>query len=672
MTQPAWMSAPIDGAQQEQPKQPAWMSAPMDDSAPAVPLGRGATDTGRNLVAGALRGAGSIGATILWPVDKLHDIIAGDRGPNLSGLVTGKQPISRNEERRQAMTEALQMLGADPESTAFKVGKVGGEIAGTAGVGGAAVAGLRAVAPAVTASRLAAPVLSAIETGGVSSGGTRGLAGLGARTVGGAAVGGGAAAMAGGNKEDAQQAAFMGAVLPMGLGVAGKTVAAATGMVKPWMGKGQDEIVGAILRQYANDPKAAIAALQNLREVVPGSAPITAAAAGDVGLSGLTRTMQANPQVANELAVRATAQNAARTNAMEAVAGNRGRIDAAKQARDQATEALREQVLSQARPIDAGQVIAGLEDMMRDPNNAGATARGALERVRKQVADFAGDGGAIDARALYEIRKDVGLAMQGKLQGEAGNLRYARGVLDNVQQMFDSAIGSAVRPLPAAAPTMSAGRDVVVHSGSAPLARPGVAGPAAQVAEDATPDMWRQYLQTYTEKSRPINQMEKLQDVLQAAQTGTTDMQGNLILSPAKLNNLLKNQGDELQRLLTPAQMQILRNVAADANAARLGLESGKAVGSNTVQNLSQTWLLNRVLGQYGESPLVSSLMKKPLGLLYGSANEQITDKLSQALLDPRMAARLMAGTQQAPGAVPLSSLLRLGAPAQGGSLPTR
>src|SRR5512139_1278781 len=69
-----------------------------------------------NLVAGGLRGAGSIGATLLYPYDKAKDIINGDRAAGVTSLVTGKKPLSRNQERRQMIDEGLRSAGATPES----------------------------------------------------------------------------------------------------------------------------------------------------------------------------------------------------------------------------------------------------------------------------------------------------------------------------------------------------------------------------------------------------------------------------------------------------------------------------------------------------------------------------------------------------------------------------
>lgn len=580
-----------------------------DDLIPASKPQAPSGGMGRSLAEGALRGMAGIGDTLLSPLQK---VVPGSVGDYLKRI-----------------PDSLKWLDeSNKDSTAYDVGKVGTQIAATLPVGGLLGGGVKAVAGASalrsmpTVGRALQAVGSAAQTGGLSSGGVGGVGGLAARAVGGAAAGAGAAGLVGGDSNDAAQAAFLGGMLPVGFGAVGKGAALATGLVKPFTGKGQTQITADILRKYADNPDAALGALQGFRELVPGSMPITAAAAGDVGLSGLTRTMQAaNPQMASELALRSTSQNAARTGLLDAIGGNSGTISVAKDARKAVTDPMRESVLGKAGAIDANQILGSIDSFIANPNNAGQTARQALERVRNQVAQVAGDTGQIDARALYEIRKDIGLAMQGKLQGDAGNLKYAKGVLDRVQSVFDDAIGGA------AAKASSEPSAMVVA---------GEAGAGGAV------DPWRKYLASYTEHSKPINQMDALQDVLRRTQTGTTDTQGNLLLSAAKLNNIVKNEGEKLRGLLNPEQMQALLNVQADMNAGRLGLESGKALGSNTAQNISQTWLLNRVLGQYGENPMVSALMKKPLGLLYGNANEQITDQLTRALMDPAQARALL------------------------------
>ena len=156
-------------------------------------------------VGGLVRGAGSIGATLLYPIDKATDIIRGDRGPNVTGLVTGQQPKSRNEERRAAMDAGLQeLLGADPESLTYQGGKLAGEIAGTAGVGGGVANVVGRVAPRAAA---AAPnLLSAIRTSGMQGGNML------TRAAGGATAGGASAGLV--NPEDALTGAVVGGAVP--------------------------------------------------------------------------------------------------------------------------------------------------------------------------------------------------------------------------------------------------------------------------------------------------------------------------------------------------------------------------------------------------------------------------------------------------------------------------
>ncbi len=175
---------------------PAAAPAPAREELFAEKLGRGVL----NLGAGAIRGAGSIGATLKAPFDYAEQGME-----RLLGAPA--RATSINAQRRADMTAALGSLGADTDSLAFGAGKLGGEIAGTLGVGGtlANVAG-RALPAA------AAPVVDAIATAGMRAGGLAGPAGVAARTAGGAITGGASAALV--NPEDAASGALIGGAAP--------------------------------------------------------------------------------------------------------------------------------------------------------------------------------------------------------------------------------------------------------------------------------------------------------------------------------------------------------------------------------------------------------------------------------------------------------------------------
>lgn len=144
-----------------------------------------------NLRGGFVRGAGSIGASLFYPWDSAQDALNGDRDPTLSSLITGDKPMNRNQQRRADMDSALQILGAETDSRGYAAGKLGAEIAGTAGVGGLIGKGLSAI-PALVKY---APV---VQSGGMTLGnaGTGSyLANLFIRAAGGATNGAATAAL---------------------------------------------------------------------------------------------------------------------------------------------------------------------------------------------------------------------------------------------------------------------------------------------------------------------------------------------------------------------------------------------------------------------------------------------------------------------------------------------
>lgn len=159
------------------------------------------SSVGANLVAGAIKGASNIGATLLRPVDWAA------RQMGVSNDFFGYEP----EERKRLITEGLksagQALGApvNPEATSFKLGELGSEVAGTLGAPGA-------IGKAVTIAGRGAPVAAnigrAIESAGFDANTNSKLANALLRVGGGAAAGGASAAMV--NPDEAGSGAIAG------------------------------------------------------------------------------------------------------------------------------------------------------------------------------------------------------------------------------------------------------------------------------------------------------------------------------------------------------------------------------------------------------------------------------------------------------------------------------
>jgi len=166
-----------------------------------------------SLLSGGLRGAGEIGATLMTPYD----------------MLMGNTKSIGNPERRAAINSAVDSLneGLGVSQSLEAAGKLGAEIAGTAGVGGAIAKGMSAI-PAVAKS--APNLINAVQSSGMTAGKSApglmgGIQNMATRAAGGAISGGASAGLI--NPDEAG----VGAALGGGLPVAMKGVGAAAGAV---------------------------------------------------------------------------------------------------------------------------------------------------------------------------------------------------------------------------------------------------------------------------------------------------------------------------------------------------------------------------------------------------------------------------------------------------------
>lgn len=178
-----------------------------DDAKPES--GTGIAQQAGNLISGLVRGAGSIGATLISPYDIAKDALSG------KGL-----SLESNRQRRADMDAALQSLGADPESLLYQGGKLAGEIAGTAGAPGV-------VAKVAQTAGAAPKVVNAISSGGFNLGSAPAVGAKEAainaalRTGGGAVAGASAAGLV--NPDDTATGAVIGGAMPGAVKLAGET-----------------------------------------------------------------------------------------------------------------------------------------------------------------------------------------------------------------------------------------------------------------------------------------------------------------------------------------------------------------------------------------------------------------------------------------------------------------
>jgi len=197
---------------------------------------KGSQEAFSDLGKGFVRGAAGIGNTIINSGTKAGaGALAGIDDPN--GLIdprfkrtggAGSSPVEQQNVERQQGLKAYD-AGA-PKSLAFGAGKLAAEVAGTAGVGGAIAAPLKAVAPAVgmaapAAGNILSKFATAVGSGGMTVGGApaataaQGAGNLLLRAAGGAVNGGASAGLI--DPGTAGTGALIGGALPVATKAAG-------------------------------------------------------------------------------------------------------------------------------------------------------------------------------------------------------------------------------------------------------------------------------------------------------------------------------------------------------------------------------------------------------------------------------------------------------------------
>lgn len=376
-----------------------------------------------NLAAGALRGAGSIGATILAPVDMISDAMDG------KGL-----SLDSNRKRRADIDSGLSYLvGSDPDSLAYKAGKLGGEVAGTAGMGSVLAGGVRAAAPAAEAAGMSGPALqriaNAVETGGFRTGAPRAqslaemASNAGVRATGGAVTGGASATLV--DPEHAGTGALVGAALPGALGVLGTTARTATRKIGSALTGGQISPEVVALADRAKQLGIDISA-----DRIADSKPLNAIAAGlnYVPFSGRAATEQAMQNQLNRALSATFGQHSANvTAALRKAQGDLGGefdrvlrsnsvrvdqpfLDALSEAESRATSEL---------GSDGARVIKNQIDEIMNKVDANGEIDGQAAYNIKRVLDRIGRRNTPEAYYASDLKRDLMGALDRSMTPEA-------------------------------------------------------------------------------------------------------------------------------------------------------------------------------------------------------------------------------------------------------------
>lgn len=371
-------------------------------------------------------------------------------------------------------------------------------------------------------------------------------------------------------------------------------------LIDPLTDAGNDRIIGNTLRRFANNPDAIGRAPQSS---VPGLRYTLAEATQDPGIAALERAAMSDPKVASELALRQAANNRARVQALEGIAGQAGDIEAATQARAAATAPLYQSATSMPVLIDDG-----LKELMKRPS---------IQRGIARAQKFAQEQGT-------KLPKSPEL-MSGQ------HLQY-------IDQALSDMIGKASK---------SKSYQRMLKQTQSDL---------RGWMEAQMPD----YLaaqQQFRALSRPIDQMKVGQRMLDQGAPGAFDpTDGTPILRSDAVLRMANDldttaaratgfRGARADNILSPQQRQTISGVADSLARKQQAQTLAKPVGSNTMQNLYS----QNLMSQFGLPDAMSNL--GPVGRLGGILDsgmklagvpERLQARLAEVLADPSKAQAIL------------------------------
>lgn len=390
-----------------------------------------------------------------------------------------------------------------------------------------------------------------------------------------------------------------GAMIPGG-GTAAQAVGrAAPEVVRPFTQTGREVITGNVLRQLATDAERAAEAAATYTPRVPGYTPTTAQATRDIGLisaEGPIRSMDTG-----QFGIQTSQANRARMAILDRLAKDKDALERAIAKRDEVTAPLREEAFAKANvtpeAFQSGVTLTvnkTIEDILASDVGARSTVENTMRWAQQQI-----QRGTTPQR-LYEVRKDLRDASQGRLDKEGAAYSLAKGQLEQVIRSIDDALEAAA---------------------------PG----------------YKDYLQKYAASSRGIERLEAAQQFKSKVLTTTPDpsSMGDYLISQPSFVRAIRDA--EKDTKLSKTQLAVLRRLGEDLDSGVLG-RAVKVPGSDTFKNLSTANIIGGIVGKqmFGEiSPGVQKAAA-PLNWLYNGTDDAIRQLLVEAMLDPKLASSLM------------------------------
>lgn len=414
-----------------------------------------------------------------------------------------------------------------------------------------------------------------------------------------------------------------------GLVAGGKATKAA--FIDPFTKAGQERIAANTLQAAAGGRDRALEAAANIRggmnDLLPGVKPTTAEVANNAGLAQLERTLRNNQEFTTDFALRDSGNRNAVINAVSDLAGDSGKRASAEAAREAASQEMYRQATAATYAVDDK-----LADLLKRP---------AVQQAMKRAETLASNQGR-----GFKFNTTSSEAFTGAGVGAKTTQQVTGQGLQDLKMAMDEMLSD-----PSSGFTGKAGDTIKTLRGQIIDWMEG-ANPAFKAARES-----------YKATSRPLNQMDigqalrdklvpALSDYGQGTRLNSNAFAGALREGDATAARAMGRPYGTMNEILDKPQQDMLRQVANQLARKANAQDMGRAVGSNTGQNLAGQNAVRQLLGPLGvpekwsERAAGNTLFQGLLGLpgkVTGNLSEpNILKKLVELGLTPEQAAALL------------------------------
>lgn len=396
----------------------------------------------------------------------------------------------------------------------------------------------------------------------------------------------------------------LGAGLPLVGKFLGSGINAVKSAIEPLYQGGREKILGRALRDFAGgEEQTAIQNLKNAKTLVPGSLPTVGQAAGVPSLAALERTAFNTPEMTNTLAARKLAQAEAQTSALQNIASPT-RVEKYQDLQEKLGEELYVDAL---KPLSLGKLTNKMQTEIK-----GLIDRPAISEAMNKAKENAANRGlniadpAGSMRGLHETK----MALDREIKAVKGKLE--RDQAGSTSAELDS--------------LLTAKKDLLNFMEKI--------SPAYKTARE-----------TYARVSKPVEQLASLEKIADKSVSASKDT--------IKFDTFFKNlKSLKKEGILSDRQVARLEAIGEDMKRVKYAETAGKDVGSDTVQKLAYSNMMNEVgipnaLRNFGPAGVVGNIASRGADVLYGRANKELRSQLAETMLNPQEAARLMEKAQK-------------------------